>query len=124
MELATEANTELQSTHKTESNKGTNSKDLKKQKRTADNNKKNNSSGGAVRLEKREVVYRIQILASEDHLKSNNPRFCGLTPINCTKVGNLYKYTYGETSDKAEIDRMLIVVKKKIPDAFIVSQTK
>ncbi len=100
------------------------SKQLPQTKKRDKNNKSGSSGSGAVRLEKREVVYRIQILASEDHLKSNNPRFCGLNPINCTKVGNLYKYTYGESSDKAEIDRMLIAVKKKIPDAFIVSQTK
>lgn len=84
--------------------------------------KSDNNVNSAVRLEKKEVVYRIQILASEEHLKSNNPRFCGLSPISCTKNGNLYKYTYGETTDRAEINRMLSIVKKKIPDAFIVTQ--
>lgn len=84
--------------------------------------KNNNSSNSAIRLEKKKVVYRIQILASEEHLKSNNPRFCGLSPISCTKNGKLYKYTYGETTDKTEINRMLTAVKKKIPDAFIITQ--
>ena len=84
----------------------------------------NNSGSGssAVRLEKKKVVYRIQILASEDYLKESNPRFCGLAPIKVTKKDNLYKYTYGETSDKEEINRMLVQVRKKIPDAFIVTQ--
>lgn len=95
----------------------------RKQKETAQKkSKKYKNSSSAVRLEKKKVTYRIQILASEEHLKSNNPRFCGLSPISCTKSGKLYKYTYGETNDKKEIDRMLIVVKKKIPDAFIVAQ--
>lgn len=90
---------------------------------TARSQETTNISGkdNGIRLEKKKVVYRIQILASYDHLKSNNPRFCGLSPIRCTKQGDLYKYTYGETNDSEEINRMLINVRKKIPDAFIVS---
>lgn len=70
------------------------------------------------------TVYRIQILASEDYLKQNNERFCGLAPISTYKENNLYKYYYGESSDKKEIETMLSDVRKKIPDAFIVSVTK
>lgn len=101
--------------------KGNKKSDSKSSKKVSDKKKKSETNSSAVRIEKKKVVYRIQILASEEHLKSNNPRFCGLSPVSCTKCDNLYKYTYGESTDRAEIDRMLVSVRKKIPDAFIVT---
>lgn len=92
-----------------------------KDKIKSSNTKQNNAP---VKLEKKEVVYRIQILASADRLKTNNPRFCGLSPVSCTKSNDLYKYTYGETTDRAEIDKMLKTVRTKIPDAFVVSSQR
>lgn len=70
------------------------------------------------------TVYKIQILASADELKQNNPRFCGLTPISSFRENNLYKYTYGETSSKPDAERLLKKVKEVIPDAFIIEITK
>lgn len=70
------------------------------------------------------TVYKIQILASADLLKQNNPRFCGLTPIKSFKENNLYKYTYGESENLKEIEALLKSVKEKIPDAFIISNRK
>lgn len=69
-------------------------------------------------------VYKIQVLASSELLKQNNPRFCGLTPIKSFKERGLYKYTYGESSDKSEIEKLLSDVRKKIPDAFIITNIK
>ena len=57
-------------------------------------------------------------------LKQKQSRFCGLSPITVYKENNLYKYYYGESADKAEIEEMLKDVKRKIPDAFIVTSTK
>lgn len=70
------------------------------------------------------TVYKIQILASADLLKQNNPRFCGLTPISTYKENNLYKYYYGESTDRGEMEELLKTVRKKIPDAFVVSSRK
>lgn len=69
-------------------------------------------------------VYKIQILASSELLKQNNPRFCGLKPVKSFKEQGQYKYTYGESSDRAEIEKLLEDVKKKIPDAFIISNLR
>lgn len=96
----------------------------KKQKKENEEKKKRNSKSHNAKIEKFVTVYKIQILASADLLKQNNPRFCGLTPISTYKENNLYKYYYGESADKAEIDALLKDVRKKIPDAFIVSSTK
>lgn len=70
------------------------------------------------------TVYKIQLLASADELKQNNPRFCGLEPVSSFRENNLYKYTYGESENKKEIEALLNQVKSKIPDAFIIKITK
>ncbi len=103
-----------------------NSKKNKKEKKTKEKKEKKQRSANAhnAKREKFVKVYKIQILASADLLKQNNPRFCGFTPVSTYKENNLYKYYYGESTEKAEIDKLLIDVKKKIPDAFVVSATK
>ena len=70
------------------------------------------------------TVYKIQILASSDLLSQGNARFCGLTPITTFKENNLYKYYYCESTNREEVESVLADVKKKIPDAFIVSSQK
>lgn len=81
-------------------------------------------SGYHSKVEKLTTVYKIQILASSDRLKQNNPRFCGLTPIRSFKENNLYKYTYGESENRQEMETLLRQVKEKIPDAFIIKSIK
>lgn len=97
----------------------------KKEKKNKEKKKKERSpSAHNAKIEKFVTVYKIQVLASADLLKQNNPRFCGLSPISAYKENNLYKYYYGESPDRNEIDDMLKEVKKKIPDAFVVSSMK
>ncbi len=81
-------------------------------------------SGYHSKVEKLTTVYKIQVLASADLLKQNNPRFCGLSPIKSFKENNLYKYTYGESVNRQEMETLLKEVKEKIPDAFIISSRK
>lgn len=104
-------------------NKKTKKEKKKKEKQKKENKKRDKNSHNA-KIEKFVTVYKIQILASADLLKQNNPRFCGLAPISTYKENNLYKYFYGESTDKAEIEEMLKEVKKKIPDAFVVTSKK
>ncbi len=68
--------------------------------------------------------YCIQILASSEKLRQDNPRFQGLKPISMIHENNLYKYTYGESADKKEIEKKLVEVKKLFPDAFILETKK
>lgn len=98
----------------------------KKEKKKKERKKKSNrpSTAHNAKIEKFVTVYKIQVLASADLLKQNNPRFCGLAPISAYKESNLYKYYYGESQDRKEIDDMLKDVRKKIPDAFVVSSKK
>ena len=98
----------------------------RKEKKTRKEKKKSArpASSHNAKTDKFVTVYKIQVLASEDLLKQNNPRFCGLSPITTYKENNLYKYYFGESSDRNEISEMLKDVKKKIPDAFIISSIK
>lgn len=96
-----------------------------KQARKAQNKqKKDKSSSHNAKVNKLVTVYKIQVLASADLLSQGNSRFCGLSPISAYKENNLYKYYYGESTDLQEVEMMLADVKKKIPDAFIVTSTK
>lgn len=113
----------------TKKTKGKSSK--KKEKKKKDDTDKNklvkthkSISGYHPKIEKLTTVYKIQILASEDLLKDNNPRFCGLTPIKSFKEKNLYKYTYGESENKKDMEVLLKSVREKIPDAFIIKSMK
>ncbi|MDE6753793.1 MAG: N-acetylmuramoyl-L-alanine amidase [Muribaculaceae bacterium] len=98
-------------------------KEREKQKKLEEKRKRKANAHNAKRG-KIVTVYKIQILASADLLKQNNPRFCGLSPISTYKENNLYKYYYGESLDRSEMEALLKDVRKKIPDAFVVASTK
>ena len=70
------------------------------------------------------TVYKIQLLASEERLKDNASCFCGLTPISTFRENNLYKYTYGESENKSEMEALLKEVKSLIPGAKVIKVTK
>lgn len=82
------------------------------------------ASGSAMRTKRMKTVYKIQLFTSEDRLKDNAPCFCGLGPISTFRENNLYKYTYGETENKTEIEALLKEVKPLIPEAFVIQVTK
>ncbi len=106
------------------SDEGVDKKSKKKKKKDKKKKEKKGRKSNAhnAKTDKFVKVYKIQILASADRLKQNNPRFCGLSPISTYEEKNLYYY--GESTDKREIETMLKDVKKKIPDAFIISLMK
>lgn len=71
-----------------------------------------------------QTVYTIQIMASAERLSGSYQGFCGFSPIYSFRENNLYKYTYGEAKTKEEIEPLLVKVREKIPDAFIISKTR
>lgn len=102
--------------------KGKSKGDRKKEKKKKD--KKEKDSRRDRKVEKLRTVYKIQILASAEKLKGNSPRFAGLTPVSMFRENNLYKYTFGESESKSEIESLLAKVKARIPDAFIITMKK
>lgn len=100
-------------------------KKLKEQKKKEEKqNKRRKEESHNGKVNKLITVYKIQILASSDLLSQGNSRFCGLSPISTYKENNLYKYYYGESTNRQELESVLADVRKKIPDAFIVSSQK
>lgn len=70
------------------------------------------------------TVYKIQILSVPAELPANAPDFKGLSPVSYIKEGGRYKYTYGESTSRTEINKLLKEVRTRIPDAFVITTTK
>lgn len=68
-----------------------------------------------------EIIYKIQIMVSPKKYGEKNACFKGLTPISCYQEGGLYKYTYGETTDRKKLLQELSRVRKLFKDAFVIS---
>lgn len=67
-----------------------------------------------------EIEFRVQILISSKPLPDNSSQFKGLKPVGFYKEGNIYKYTYGSTTNKYEIEKIQKQVRLKFKDAFII----
>ena len=65
-------------------------------------------------------VFKIQIMASDSKLKSDDKRFKGLSVDYYTENG-IYKYTYGESEDYNKILQMKKEITGKFKDAFIIA---
>lgn len=68
-----------------------------------------------------QLIFKVQILVSQRQLHSGSAQLKGLSPIDFYKENNLYKYTYGETSDYKEAKQNRNKIKDKFKDAFIVA---
>lgn len=68
-----------------------------------------------------EIIYKIQIMVAPKKYETTNACFKGLSPISYYQENGLYKYTYGETTDRKKLLQELPRVRKLFKDAFIVS---
>lgn len=60
-----------------------------------------------------DVVFKVQIAASSKSLETKPYNFKGLDAISKEKIGRLYKYFYGNTSDYNEVKRLEGEAKRK-----------
>lgn len=69
-----------------------------------------------------ESTYKVQFLTSPKKLSNKSNYFKGLDSkkVGCYQEKSTYKYTYGATQDKNEIQKLLKEIRKKYPQAFIV----
>lgn len=65
--------------------------------------------------------YKIQILSSSTKLKYTDKKFKGISPISHYIDNGIYKYTFGRTTSWDEAIILLNTVKKKFPEAFIIT---
>jgi N-acetylmuramoyl-L-alanine amidase len=70
---------------------------------------------------KGQKVYKIQILTEKKLLQPNNARFKGVPDVSYYEENGVYKYTYGETTDKAESQKLLREARQNFAGAFIVT---
>jgi N-acetylmuramoyl-L-alanine amidase len=63
----------------------------------------------------------VQFVGLASKLKPTDPRFKGLTDVDCYKDGNLWKYTVGASTDFEEMVVLRRQVAKLFPEAFIVA---
>jgi N-acetylmuramoyl-L-alanine amidase len=64
--------------------------------------------------------FRIQILSDSRFHQESAAVFKGLSPVGFYRDGATYKYTYGSTSSREEINRLFPAVRAKFRDAFII----
>lgn len=68
------------------------------------------------------IVFKVQIAASSRDLEPKSYNFKGLRDISKEKVGGIFKYYYGNTSDLNEIRRMEVIAKQKgYTSSFVVA---
>ncbi|MEI7675424.1 MAG: N-acetylmuramoyl-L-alanine amidase [Bacteroidales bacterium] len=67
-----------------------------------------------------QLIYKIQLFATPTKLKSNSAQFKGLNPVDFFEEKNLYKYTYGSSTDLADISKKRKEISSKFKDCFIV----
>ena len=66
-------------------------------------------------------VFKIQVLASSTRLANTDKRLKGLSPISHYQEQNLYKYTYGESTDYNEVYALRRKILSNFPSAFIIA---
>ncbi len=79
------------------------------------------SSESATKTNTSQPVFKIQLLTSSRQLHSGSSQLKGLSPVDYYKEDNIYKYTYGETTDYQEAKKIKNKIKDKFGDAFIVA---
>jgi N-acetylmuramoyl-L-alanine amidase len=67
------------------------------------------------------IVFRVQIKSSVNRIPAGSPEFKGLKNVKEINYKGIYKYYYGATDSFNEVLKIQTEVRKKIPDAFVVS---
>ncbi len=93
---------------------------LKARNKTQESSRGSELSFGSQASNATAMEYTIILLSSDREVKANDPRFCGLVPGGSFKENGMYKYTYGRSTSRKEIEKLLLDVKTVLPDAYIV----
>lgn len=80
-----------------------------------------NSNSGTYTKSETGIIFRVQIRSSSSPIPAGSSEFKGLKNVKEINYKGLYKYYYGATESFSEILKIQAEVRKKIPDAFVVS---
>ena len=68
-----------------------------------------------------EIVFKVQILASDSELKAGSPQFKGEKEIDSYREGGMVKYTIGSSPEYVEINKLKKSLAEKFPQAYVVA---
>ena len=88
----------------------------------AQNKKENTTAASASRKSsaKGNRLYKILLLTSDKELKSDDPKFQGIVPTGMFVENGQYKYTFGGSESRTEIESQLLGLRSILPEASIV----
>lgn len=66
------------------------------------------------------VSYKVLLFVTNEELKANDESFQGLTPVYSFRENNQYKYTYGESENRQEMESLLLKISSNFPDARVI----
>ena len=66
-------------------------------------------------------IFKVQIMASGNKLKPNDPQLKGVKDVDTYQEGGLYKYTVGASEDYNEIAKLRKTLTDRFPQAFIIA---
>ena len=67
------------------------------------------------------IIFKVQILASNTSLQANSPRFKGHSGVESYKEGGMIKYTLGASADYYEINRLRQKLSENFQGCFVVA---
>ena len=91
----------------------------KKEQQNAKETAKNRPHSETNEKSRGTIVYKVQILTSDKRLPAHSPKLKGYK-TSFYQEGKIYKYTYGESSDFKEIQKIQRKISKDFPEAFII----
>ena len=66
------------------------------------------------------VSYKVLLFVTDEELKANDESFQGLAPVYSFRENNQYKYTYGESENRQEMESLLLKISSNFPDARVI----
>lgn len=66
------------------------------------------------------VDYRVLLFVSDEELLANDEAFHGLKPVATFRENNKFKYTYGESADRSEMEGILLEIASLFPEARVI----
>ncbi len=76
------------------------------------------------KVDPKDIVFRIQILASKTKIPTGAPELHGETEFDCVEYNGYYKYVVGSYKSRQDASAALTECRKSFPDAFIVRMSR
>ena len=112
----TEAKTESQTGSKTEAKTET-----KPESTATSSTASESQTSNQATAEASPIVFKVQFLSSSTRLPANSPKLKGMPDVDCYEEKGVFKYTCGNSTDLAEIQKLKKTVCTTYKDAFIIA---